>query len=60
MSRELDRHTIDVQDEIINELRGEIERLRGLMKRSLFHLIADCRDDDLIDEIAKEVSDGDK
>ena len=35
----------------------EIERLRGLLKRSLFHLIVDCRDDDLLEEIKKEVGD---
>ena len=28
MSGEPDRHTIEVQDKIINELRDEIERLR--------------------------------
>ena len=28
MSEKLDRHTIDVQDEIINELREENEQLR--------------------------------
>ena len=32
MSGELDRHTIEVQDEIINELRNEIERLREEVK----------------------------
>ena len=28
MSRELDRHTIEVQDKVVNEQRDEIERLR--------------------------------
>jgi archaellum component FlaC len=32
MSGELDRHTIEVQDKIINELRDEIERLREEVK----------------------------
>jgi len=30
--RDLSRHTVEVQDEIINELRDEIERLRGLVE----------------------------
>jgi len=29
----LDRHTIEVQDETINDLREKIERLRELMKK---------------------------
>ena len=39
MSGELDRHTIEVQDEIINELRDENERLRGLLKGVLLNPI---------------------
>ena len=30
--RDLSRHTVEVQDGIINELRDEVERLRGLLK----------------------------
>lgn len=34
MSKELDRHTIDTQDEIINELSSENKRLRELVEAS--------------------------
>ena len=35
MGKELDGHTIGVQDEIINDLREENERLRRLLERVL-------------------------
>lgn len=41
----------------IDELVDENLRLRGLLKKSLFFLIVDSRNDDLIDEIEKEVGD---
>ena len=37
MSKELDRHTIDTQDEIINELREENKRLRELLGKALIY-----------------------
>ena len=37
--RDLSRHTVEVQGEIINELRDEVERLRGLLKGVLLNPI---------------------
>jgi len=37
--RDLSRHTVEVQDGIINELRDEVERLRGLLKGVLLNPI---------------------
>lgn len=54
MSKELERHTIDTQDKIINELRDEIERLRGLMKKSLIY--SHSMPTTLVAAIEKEVS----
>ena len=63
MSKELGRHTIDTQDEIINELRDEIERLRGLMR----NLVENAEGGDFgeiivldgdFSKIEKEVGDG--
>ncbi len=56
-TRNLLRHTIYVQDEIINELRDDYLRLRGLLRKCFPHLIVDCIDDDLLDEVQKEVGD---
>ena len=57
MSSELDRHTIDTQDEIINDLREENERLRVLLKASRKLLHHYCISDELIKRIDKEVCD---
>lgn len=54
------RELVDASKEdrkAIDELVDENLRLRGLLKRSLYHLIVGCRNDDLIDEIKKEVGD---
>jgi hypothetical protein len=55
--RDLSRHTVEVQDGIINELRDEIERLRGLLKKCQPYVegggsMCDTR---LCDAIEKEV-----
>ena len=47
MSKELDRHTIEVQDEIINVLRRENDRLRELVEAGKEDIIVL---DDLVDE----------
>ena len=65
MSKELDRHTIDVQDEIINELRGEVGILVDHVLE-LRRLLRECQPyvngldheeapDDLRDRVKKEV-----
>jgi len=38
--RDLSRHTVDVQDKIINDLREENERLRGLLDECSHHIDA--------------------
>jgi hypothetical protein len=65
MSGEIDRHTsdcvtslIEVQYEIINKQRDEIERLRELLGKCVPYIEAyDPWDRELIDDIEKEVGD---
>jgi len=57
MSSELDRHTIDTQDEIINDLREKNERLRMLLKASRELVHEYCISDELINGIDKEIGD---
>jgi len=66
MGKSLDRHTIDTQDEIINGLRKENERLREENKQ-LRGLLRECQDyveagmssvdTELCDRIEKELGD---
>ena len=65
MSGGLDRYTIEIQDEIINDLRKENERLRELLRNLVENakggdyneIIVDADD---FDAIEKEVSDESK
>ena len=41
----------------IDELLEENERLRRLVRKCFPHLLVDCTDDDLLDEVQKEVGD---
>ncbi len=53
--RDLSRHTVDVQDKIINDLRSENERLRELLEKALTH--SHSMPTTLVAVIEKEMSD---
>ena len=60
MGKSLDRHTIDTQDEIINGLRKDNERLRELLRECRRHVgseMVSAIEVSLRDRIEKELGD---
>ena len=55
--RDLSRHTLELQDGTINELRDEINRLRGLLSKSREYVDNVVLADELDEELYKEVGD---